>query len=93
LAFEWLDVAVAEVCRGQRPAPLHVAAAWTEGHLNVLLQFSLSRTFHRAQLAPDAVIRKQRRVAPQRLAPKDPHVSCELGAACEVHAAGGHPLF
>jgi hypothetical protein len=84
---------VAEVRRGQRAAPLHVAAAWTEGHLNVLLQFSLSRTFHRAQLAPEAVIREQRRVAPQRLATEDLHVSDEVGVACEVHAAGGHPLF
>jgi hypothetical protein len=29
----------------------------------------------------------------QRLAPEHPHVSGEVGVACEVHAAGGHPLF
>jgi hypothetical protein len=61
LAFEWpADVTVAEVRLDQRLAPLRVAAACTEGHLNVLLQFSPRRTFHTAQFAPEAGIRKQR---------------------------------
>jgi len=54
LAFARLDATVGEVRLDQRAAPFHVTAAWTEGHLNVLLQFSLRRTFHTAQFAPDA---------------------------------------